>query len=740
MLRLRHWWYVTRHALGANSRDPLYRWKLLFGLLFLIVVILIAVLQTKAITALTESLKGNTEDAKRSSFSHKAPGFIAIFLVSIAVLGISAYVLLKWLPEWLVKQRDGKLYEESERLTEDTTKAIWTDAPAAKEDSQLRMDVLNMLVERHRAFPDKDAPEVASKSDYAGVPIAKDDKRSSVLRDPMGCQIPLATVPVFADDGASVMESTLRLHNKQAPLKRLLCTDWAWSSPRYLVERTPLQVRLEFLKKTDESRKMPGDEPIPNVGLALKSEKLETLVCTIQVVNFVGLTLGKTDRNDGVLSLWRSPDLKEADQLVRWFHEVRRFFADYGASFDRGSRVYAVLECLFWGVRNWGKEEAPVPGEHVEDHKRSYMQSHNGLPYAPWVYRNMDDLVSRFGPNPGKQDETEDVSDDEQRHLADEEKKDRQRKGLPPDVPPSKPKSKSGPKGTLVLVIRGAKGLPDKDSKTVMCKCVVKTATEQTTETPAGNAINPQWGHQQLFTDYEPGKNEISFTVMCDGREMATATETLALRDIQGGEWKDREVSLEINSSFKPKEPEGCAAACGCASTKATDVAESRPKLQFRIVWNAEEEEDDGSLAPRVVEGRLKKGYAFQRPRAAAGFCGGPVTWQLLYPPAGPELLHVAVTAQDLQVCSELPQPAFFAAAPVLGRRGWEPPVRETRVLGREPGRRQDPEDPKRPEAGAKKEGATKEKAPPGDSAAKPPAAAAARPASPRAGALSAKN
>jgi len=165
----------------------------------------------------------------------------------------------------------------------------------------------------------------------------------------------------FVDDKGLCMESVMKRKRgiEFCPLARkvVLTTPLAATCPRKLSLNTPLQVsepRFNLLSKVTK-------KPKEIVTTFLLPDLDDELVCTIQIVNLLGLETGMTDRHDGVLSLWRSQGVLKPIQLARWFEETVRFFADYGADFSHSqdykpgesgnksnSNVFCVMEALFY--------------------------------------------------------------------------------------------------------------------------------------------------------------------------------------------------------------------------------------------------------------------------------------------------------------------------------------------------------------------------------------------------------
>jgi len=605
-----------RAALVANIRETVRRWDILFGFLFFLCVIV----GTWARHLVEAQLR-------------QAPSRLVVFVLWLAAMIVCAWLFFNFLPGKLLDPEWGILTPEDRNLAKQAVKTVWAGTPETKAEDDLQLPQACRSALQRRA--------------YAGASNGSPSDEIE-LSDRLGGLAPVSSVKVFSDESGGTCEGSLLLHSGDVPVKRMLSTERARDAPRNLVECTPLQLSLKALSAGAE-----GLDRIPRVEAPMK-----VWFGTVQVVCFVDLPIGATEANDGVLSLWRSPEKEETAQLVDWFKEIQKFFRDYGASFQPGSGVYVVLQGLFWGLKE-DKESGVTErkGKHLEDHKSRCMATKDGVAHEAWLERNFEDLINimRLGPEEAQKADWGDVSDDEEDPERLKEPPPPARTGTPPRPSP-RAETRHG-QGTLYVTVVQANNLPLSDCARVECHTVQPPIV---TQNDKEKSTNPKW--VQLFErSFDPSQHtELRFQVFTGERELGFADIPFTQK-LAGNEKLSRTVDLDCGP--------GPAAGC-CVGAPA------QPTLTIEIQFQKNEDSApaDTTDSTAASSSSLRR---TKREQPCPGFCGGPLTWALLYPPTIPQLLHVAVTAEDLR----LPQPASALLGGSPSRRsGGLPPLREQRV------------------------------------------------------------
>jgi len=623
-------WRIQSHKLITNMGNPAWRRQAALGLVFLILLFGIIVGQIMALKHL------GTQEFNVSAY-------LLTYLLTLVAIGL-VYAIVFMVVGPKLAENSRKLFEaQAHALTED----IWRGSMSAIVASDKGGEKKNLeAVQKATEYQLADIMQELSAKSYGNEKVKKasytpllGEGSSPALTDYLGGLVDVGHVYVFSDDGAGLTPSVLRTRSG-APKKLLLCTEQAYNAPRYLVERTPVQLRWEDIVDVSSIKGAKGSNGLPKAGL---KGDLSVLVASLQVVTFIGTTAGQTDRNDGVLSLWREPILEPAEQLVKWWEVIFRFFKDYGADFTRdSSKAFPIMESLFWGR----KTASDKPGSHLASH----IVSQGGTADADWIQANMSDLVKRLA---GEIQKTRD----------NKKPKEPEPVVAPVEREPSMEDCTGiGIKGKMTLIIKGAKDLPNVDGPCVSglsdpyFECTVKTdGTVQGGKKQTGeviwNNLNPVWNHTIVVDDFEPGKD--SFDIVIRDKNVYTADTAMGkvhLRtELTGGWPKGGGVCFDGQMQIE-------------GQILGTFMCRARPprgfvQLQASFVPPRQAKAPPPPPPPKP-----------EPPSITRYFCGGSLTWQCLYPPTTPQLLHVAVAAEDLRSTE--------------GDQWAAPPLREQRAVG----------------------------------------------------------
>merc|ERR1719221_79439 len=221
-----------------------------------------------------------------------------------------------------------------------------------------------------------------------------------------------------------------------------------------------------------------------------------------------------------------------------------------------------------------------------------------------------------------------------------------------------------GTKGRMVLKVKGAKGLPNVDgplSKVsdpfFICELIGQGKLSPQSKLKSEvvwNNLDPVWNHTIEVTDFEPGSDGFSFYIFDKNVNVADTVmgKAIVRSDLQSGWPEDGGVCFD---GLIPLEGTLGGSLGGCCSSSKDASGHLQVEASFYPPPKPPKKEPEIVIVP-------------EKPSLTRYYCGGPLTWQLLYPPCSPTVLHVALTPEDLK--------------PPVSQAWDPPPLREQRAAG----------------------------------------------------------